>query len=88
VDLLAMFSRHERTHLSQLSYWVARKSKKIADPRPPATLQEICAHVAAPDGPHPVGTRHSGSEDEIDAGPQGTEKQVSLANLACGISES
>ena len=39
-------------------------------------LQEICAHAAAADGAHIVCARHAGPEDEVNTGPQRTEKQV------------
>jgi hypothetical protein len=41
----------------------------------------MCAYAAAADGAHTLGTHHAGSENEVDAGPQGTEKQVSLGDL-------
>ena len=40
-------------------------------------VQEICAYTATADGAHSLRARHARSEDEVDTGPQRTEKQVS-----------
>jgi hypothetical protein len=54
-----------------------RWRKKLGKLTDTATiLQEVCAHAAAADGAHIVCARHAGSEDEVNTGPQGTEKQV------------
>lgn len=40
-------------------------------------MQEICTYVAAADGAHTFGARHTRSKDEVNTRPQRTEKQVS-----------
>jgi hypothetical protein len=60
--------------LSILIFGGEKKLGKLTDTA--TILQEICAHAAAADGAHIVCARHAGSEDEVNTGPQRTEKQV------------
>ena len=60
--------------------WVAKT--RLTGTPPAGLLQEICAYTAAADCAHTLGARHARSEDEVDTGPQGTEKQVSFGSAA------